>query len=205
MSTSTSTSTSITSSSGPTTTTNNFSSSPTYAIYQDLWSFKFSTENFNQHKIRLVKVNEEKYIAFSKYFFNPFAQSYYPSKKHYFIPQRRWAELQTGLLELSNFLIRENNGQSAAAGGGRTEPGGFHESTISSRPTGEGALPIPTPPATPAIDLVNCNYSTAGAPIPTIISPHNKSGSVSGLPHHVTFLPFTSSAIEATKRGIDRP
>ena len=88
---------------------------PTQAIYQDLWSFNFASEKFIQHKLRLVKVDGNPYIAFSKYYFNSSAQSFQPTKKQYFIPEHRWGELQRGLIALYNYIGHHRARAAAAA------------------------------------------------------------------------------------------
>jgi len=183
---SSSTSTSITTSTAPTNPT--ITITPSAAIYHDLWSYNFTAENFIQHKIRLVKVNGESYIAFSKFFLNPITLLYQPSKKHYFIPQRRWAQLQAGLFELNNFLNAVNNGPAA-----RTELGGLHTTTSTAGPTGTRALPTTT------IDL------SIPSPTTNPINGTNYSYSSRGIPQHVSFQAFAHPPFDATKRGRGRP
>ena len=195
MSSSTSTSTSITNSTTPI--APNINITPSAAIYHDLWSYNFTAENFIQHRIRLVKVNGESYIAFSKFFLNPITLLYQPSKKHYFIPQRRWAQLQAGLFELNNFLNAVNNGAAAAAGtAARTELGGLHTATSTAGPTGTRAPPTRT------IDL-----SIPNSTIPTTnpLNGTNYSYSSSGIPQHITLQAFAHPPFDATKRGRGRP
>ena len=144
----------VTATSSTTTTTSSSTSKP--PAYEDLWSINFSNVNFVQHKLRLVKVDGNSFIAFSKYFFNPIAQAFQPTKKQYFIPEQRWGELQKGLVGLYNFINNHrqqvasestNDGDPFRATGSRTpgcdrEPGtGTERCSCCHRPA---IIPKPT-------------------------------------------------------------
>ena len=211
---STSTSTSISTSAATTAnTTSTLSTATTFPKYQDLWTFNFAVENLIQHRIRLVKVNGHSFIAFSKFYFNQFSNTYQPTQKQYFIPQHRWAQLQKGLIELSNFLTTVNNGEAAtaprsASASASAESGGFIPTTSNSHTTGTRplrihiptvAVSIHTPPTTPPSIPVNINPFTFGFPRATSICSTNNSTSTSGFPQ-LSIVPK-----DATKRGRGRP
>jgi len=137
-----STAASIATTSSNTTRTNTPTANPTPTVFEDLWTFNFTAEKLIQHKIRLVKVNGQEFIAFSKFYFNPDTQSYLPSKKHYFIPQVRWAELQRGLVQLNNFINGANNGPAANGVGVVGDTGRSNQPTGSSRAVGTGSASV---------------------------------------------------------------
>jgi len=193
-----STSTSINTSAPTANTTATISTAPGATIFHDLWTFNFAVENLIQHKIRLVKVNGQSFIAFSKFFFNPFTNTYQPTQKQYFIPQHRWAQLQRGLIELNNFLTCANNGPSAATGGLSTATG-------SSLSTGSRSVPITTPPNSPNTIIVNTSTPTAGYPITTSNLSTSKSSSSTGRTIHGNLRAPPTAQSDATKRGRGRP
>ena len=210
---STSTSTSISTSAATTAnTTSTLSTATTFPIFHDLWTFNFAVENLIQHRIRLVKVNGHSFIAFSKFYFNQFSNTYQPTQKQYFIPQHRWAQLQKGLIDLNNFLTTVINGEAATAqrsAGASSESGGFYPTTSNSHTTGTRPLRIhiptvavsfPTPPTTPPPSIpVNINPFSFGFPRATPICSTSNSTSTSGFPQ-LSIVPK-----EATKRGRGRP
>ena len=139
---------SVATSSSNTTGTITQTANSTPTVFEDLWTFNFAAENLIQHKIKLVKVNGLEFIAFSKYYFNPDTQSYLPTKKHYFIPQVRWAELQKGLVQLNNFINGSNNGPAANGYGVLGDLGRTNNPSEHSRPVGAGSTSITTAVAT---------------------------------------------------------
>lgn len=162
---------------------------PTRAEFQDVWTFNFAPEHLIQHKLRLVKVNGQPFIAFSKFYLNPATQTYLPTKKHYFIPQSKWGQLQTGLFELSRAIDRLANGNSAtvgSVGGGAATVGsvgggvatGAGSATINTGSVGAGSVPTlyPSPVLQPAASNWLCSRSAlkpsgSGADAPAAFIP----------------------------------
>ena len=150
------------------------SSSTTQPIYEDLWSFNFSNVNIIQHKLRLVKVDGNSFIAFSKYFFNPISQTYQPTKKQYFIPEQRWSELQKGLVGLYTFINdhrqtpeSNNDGEPFRTTGSRA-PGSDRESGAGTSATERCTCchrPANTPTSTSAWRCPKCQRPANEHPI----------------------------------------
>ena len=185
-------------------TTNSVSFAQSSTRFEDLWTFNFSAENCIQHKIRVVKVNNQPYIAFSKYFFNPNSQSFQPSKKHYFIPESRWGELQSGLAALYKFISRHRSGSAPATS---VQPGVVigattGGTTVSNRQSGErvGTATVNHSAFASGTSFSKFasgpSYSSNPNPVPEKRSHHAK-------PPIINFI--TSSSSTASKRGRGRP
>ncbi len=75
------------------------------ASYKDLASIEFYKNELVSYRTRITKVNEEKYVALSKFWYEPKSSKWIPTKKHFFIPAKIWPSFFASVNEVNAALL----------------------------------------------------------------------------------------------------
>ena len=91
--------------------------SQTPATITELFHYTFPTESVTQHRVRVIKVNDEVYFGFAKYFLPPNSNTFIPSRKQYYFKIQEAKEFDKGLVRLGAYLstVKKNGLTNAGA------------------------------------------------------------------------------------------
>ena len=116
--------------SATTTLTTTINTTPSAQI-TELFHYTFPTESYTQHRVRVIKVKDDVYFGFAKYFLPPNTADFIPSRKQYYFKIGQLKEFSKALDKLQSYLKQHGRGDAGVnSSSGSQREAGSSSSTV---------------------------------------------------------------------------